>query len=162
MWPQAVLAAAAQIRRHRGRACAGAWQISPGYPCARCGDGVGRHPVRGRADPACGMGGALPGLLMGLVGDEVPSGAVRSQTERVLRGQGAIAVLAARMVTACRGAGSPAILTAATEALWSYTIPLRRARAALLVGDVMVLGAPLSGGSAALTPGLALLPGLSV
>lgn len=68
----------------------------------RCGDGVGRNPVRDRAAPACGMGGALPGLglLVGLVGDEVPSGAARSETERVLRGQGAIAVLAAQMVRA--------------------------------------------------------------
>lgn len=34
MWPQVVLAAAAQIRDHRVRACAGAGQVSPGYPCA--------------------------------------------------------------------------------------------------------------------------------
>lgn len=84
------------------------------------------------------------------------------QSASCTRAVRAIAVLAARMVRACRDAGSPAILTAATEALWSYTIPLRRARAALLVGDVMVLGAPQSGGSAALTPGQALLPGLLV
>lgn len=40
--------------------------------------------------------------------------------------------------------------------------PLRRARTALLVGDVTVLGATLSGGGAALMSGRALLQGLSV